>query len=64
MSSTPLTDKEERFIYSEIHPAPRDRETLLPDSDRRVGFVSSDFARKLELRIKELESQLQLKDPK
>jgi hypothetical protein len=63
MSSTPLTDKEERFIYSEIHPAHKDRETLLPDSDRRFGFVSSKFARKLELRIRELESQLQHKDP-
>ena len=64
MSKTPLTDKEEKFIYYESFSASRDfwgTERLVR---KREGYVSSEFARRLESRIQELESQLQPTEPK
>lgn len=57
MSKTPLTDKEERFIVSEARNI-----SGIGLISRREGFVSSEFARQLELRIQELESQLPTKE--
>ena len=58
MSKTPLTDKEEKFIYYEAFPASRDFLATDRSIRNREGYVSSEFARHLELRIQELESQL------
>ena len=53
MSDTPLTDKEEHFILHEAR-----HTSGLGFTSKKEGYVSSEFARKLELRIQELESQL------
>jgi hypothetical protein len=59
MSKTPLTDKEEKFIFHEARNIPG-----LGYVSKKEGYVSSEFARRLESRIQELESQLQPKEPK
>ena len=59
MSKTPLTDKEEKFIYHEARNI-----SGVGLSSKKEGYVSSEFARKLELRIQELESQIQSKESK
>tara|TARA_R110000868_G_scaffold400610_1_gene675240 strand:- start:2563 stop:2793 length:231 start_codon:yes stop_codon:yes gene_type:complete len=57
MSNTPLTDREEKFIVHEARNI-----SGVGYVSRREGYVSSTFARKLELRIQELESQLPTKE--
>lgn len=59
MSDTPLTDKEEKFMLHEARNI-----SGVGFSSRREGYVSSEFARRLEVRIQELEAQLQLKELK
>ncbi len=50
-SNTPLTDKEEQFFYYEVPRVSTDYlRTQRPGKDRE-GFVSSKFARKLEIEL-------------
>ena len=53
MSDTPLTDKEEKFIYHEARNI-----SGVGLSSKKEGYVSSEFARRLERRIAELITQL------
>jgi hypothetical protein len=59
MSDTPLTDKEEKFMLHEARHI-----SGVGFTSRKEGYVSSEFARRLEVRIQELEAQLQLKELK
>ena len=53
MSDTPLTDTEEKFIYQEARNIPG-----MGFTAKKEGYVSSEFARRLERRIAELITQL------
>jgi len=60
-SKTPLTDAQENFFYYEIPPQGLDYERSRRPGKPREGFVSSAFARKLELEIARLKDLLDQK---
>ena len=57
-SNTPLTDKEERFFYFEVPRPSMDYNRNMRPGKNREGFVSSDFARKLEKELIELRKKI------
>lgn len=58
-SNTPLTDKEERFFYFEVPRISIDYDRSMRPGKQREGFVSSEFARKLEKELNELRKKNQ-----
>ena len=55
-NATPLTDAEEHFMYFEVPPVSPDYARSRRPGGKREGFVSSNFARRLEREIRRLQS--------
>ena len=62
-SKTPLTDAEENFFFYELPPQNSDYNRTRPPGKPKEGFVSSAFARKLELEITRLNELIKQNTP-